>query len=240
MTIRFLPAGDTALVVEFGDRIDRELSEAVLALAEKLQRSALKGVTETVPTFRSLLIQYDPLATSAAELTRAIEALGTNDATARRTSRLWHIPACYDASYAPDIEDVAKRSGLSTDEVIARHSGATYHVYMIGFVPGYAYMGDLPKDLQLPRRENPRVRVPAGSIAIATTMTGIYPVESPGGWHLIGASAVRLFDATRPQPSLFAPGDAVRFEPVTLSDHERIARDIASGRYEARGEELRA
>jgi inhibitor of KinA len=219
--IRFLPAGDTALVVEFGDRIDRALSERVLGLGARIRDVAVEGVTETVATFRSLLVEYDPLVTSAERLRGTIADLLDHSTAGAVPRRLFHVPACYDASCAPDLEDVAERTGLSRDQVIEAHAGRPYHVYSIGFLPGYAYMGDVAAELNLPRRTDPRVRVPPGSIAIAAGMTGIYPVESPGGWHLIGATAIRLFDPRWPSPSLFAPGDAVRFYPVSREDYER-------------------
>lgn len=215
MTIRFLSSGDTALVVEFGTVIDREISDAVLQLRAGLVEAAPRGVVETVPTFRSLLVHYDPVQTCAAELTRTIRSLLHRRRKGRRRARLWRIPACYEASHAPDLAEVAERTGLSPAKVVALHSGTRYHVYMIGFVPGYPYMGDLPPQLTLPRRADPRVRVPAGSVAIATSMTAIYPIESPGGWHLIGATPVRLFSADWQPPALLAPGDEVVFEAIS-------------------------
>jgi KipI family sensor histidine kinase inhibitor len=219
--IRFLPAGDTALVVEFGNRIDRSLSERVLRLGERIRESRLAGVTETVATFRSLLVHYDPLATSAAALREGIANLLDDRAADARPRRRFLVPACYEPECAPDLDEVASRSGLSREQVIAAHSGQDYHVYSIGFLPGYAYMGDVVPQLALPRRTDPRVRVPPGSIAIAAGMTGIYPIESPGGWHLIGATAVKLFDPGWEEPSLFRPGDAVRFVPVSRDAYER-------------------
>ena len=178
---RFLPSGDTALVVEFGDRIDRGLSAAVIGLAERIRVAGLGGVTETVPSFRSLLVHYDPLATSAERLTEQISDLTGGAVTAQASGRLWRIPVCHDGAFAPDLAEVAAQAGLTPEEAIALHSAERYHVYMIGFLPGYPYLGDLPEALQLPRRENPRVKVPAGSLAIAAAMTAVYTTESPGG-----------------------------------------------------------
>jgi len=240
MDVRFLPAGDTALVVELGDRVDRALSERVLGLSRRIRDAALDGVVETVPTFRSLLLHYDPGITSGAELIEAVRALLGADQSRRRQRRRWRIPACYAASCAPDLEEVAQRAGLSADAVVARHSGTPFYVYMIGFVPGYAYMGDLPGELQLPRRADPRVRVPPGSIAIAQALTTIYPLESPGGWHLIGATPIRLFDPAWEQPSLLAPGDEVRFDPVPLDKYEAIRVAVAAGACTLRSEEIGA
>jgi inhibitor of KinA len=237
--IQFLPAGDTALVVQFGEEIERDLSARVLALSDRIRRADLAGVVETVPTFRSLAIHYDPLATSADRLQAALsEWLAETDGE-RRAARLWRVPACYDERCAPDLMAVAEASGLAPDEVVARHAGTRYHVYMVGFVPGLPYMGDLPPELVLPRRTDPRVRVPPGSIAIATTMTTIYPLETPGGWHLIGATPIRLFDPAWERPALLSPGDAVRFEPMPFAEYEALRGAVAAGTYQVPCEELR-
>ena len=231
--MRFLPAGDTAVIVEFGERIDRLLSDRVLRLSTLVRAANLPGVVETVPTFRTLMVYYDPLATDGASLSAALENLLDSGRGAAQPATLWRIPACYAASHAPDLAVVAQRTGLSTAEVVRLHSASTrYHVYMVGFVPGFPYMGDLPAPLVLPRRADPRVRVPAGSVAIATNMTAIYPQESPGGWHLIGTTPVRLFDLRRPRPALLSPGDAVRFEPVTVREFDAIRAAVAADAYQ--------
>jgi inhibitor of KinA len=228
---RFLPAGDTALSVEFGDRIDRELNDRVLHLRDRLREADITGVIETVPTFRSLMVHYDPNCIGGAQLTETISKLLGEGGTKRTGRRLWRIPTCYAPDCAPDLAEVAEQTQLSTDDVVRCHSDVEYHVYMIGFVPGYPYMGDLPKEIDLPRRREPRTKVPPGSVAIAAGMTGIYPIESPGGWHLIGATPIRLFNARWERPSLFAPGDAVRFEPIGLDEYNAIRRAVAAETY---------
>ena len=232
MNVRFLPAGDTALVVEFGDRIDRLLSNRVLRLSALVRAAQLPGVIETVPTFRSLMVHYDPFATDSGSLTNAIENLLDNERSEATPITLWHVPACYAASHAPDLADVAQRTGLGTEEIVGLHSKTQFHIYMIGFVPGFPYMGELPAPLVLPRRADPRVRVPAGSIAIATNMTAIYPLESPGGWHLIGSTPIRLFDLRRSRPALLSAGDAVRFEPVSVREFDAIRAAVAADAYQ--------
>ncbi len=229
--MRFLAAGDTAVVVEFGERIDRVVSDRVLRLSALVRAANLPGVVETVPTVRSLMVHYDPLATTGANLNAALENLLDSSRCEAQPVKLWRIPACYAASHAPDLAEVAQRTGLSAAEVVRLHSGTRFHIYMIGFVPGFPYMGDLPEPLVLPRRADPRIRVPAGSIAIATNMTGIYPLESPGGWHLIGATPIRLFDLRRPRPALFSAGDAVRFEPIAVSEFDAIRAAVAADAY---------
>jgi KipI family sensor histidine kinase inhibitor len=236
--VRFLAAGDTAVVVEFGDRIDRDLSDQVLRLAQQLRGAAPTGVTDIVPTFRSLLVQYDPLVTNGRDVIAAIGAQhGTCDTAARRRRR-WLIPACYAPEQAPDLAEVAERTGMRAADVVVRHAETEFHVYMIGFAPGHPYLGDLPRELALPRRPDPRLRVPAGSIAIALTLSVIHPVENPSGWHLIGATPVRLFDPMWAQPSLLAPGDAVRFVPIGLDEFATIRAAVAARAYSPACEEL--
>jgi inhibitor of KinA len=226
---RVLPAGDTALVVEFGERIDRRLSTWVLALAQRLNAARLNGIIETVPTFRSLMVHYDPLELSSAALTARIVELMRGLETAGVAGRHWRLPACYDPQVAPDLDETAARTGLSPAQLIERHSAVTYHVYMLGFLPGCAYLGDIPAELALPRRQTPRMRVPAGSVGIATTISIIYPFETPSGWHIIGRSPAPLWQG-RPTPgALLAPGDKVTFAPVSLAEYEDLHARAAKG-----------
>lgn len=231
MKVRFLSAGDTAIVVDFGDRIDRELNDHVLELSEQVRAAKLSGVVETMPTFRSLMVYYDPMVTGYATLVREIENLLGSPAKKSEGARLWRIPACYASSHAPDLAEVAQRTGLDEQEVIDLHSGTHFHIYMLGFVPGFGYMGDLPQALVLPRRADPRPRVPPGSVAIATNLTTIYPLEGPGGWHLIGTTPIRLFDLRWDRPALFASGDSVKFDPVSVAEFEAIRAAVAADNY---------
>ena len=232
MKVRFLSAGDRALVVEFGDRVDRRLSERVLRLDAIIRSNPPPGIVETVPTFRSLAVYYDPLLTSRGELQRAIAPLLDLRDNPRTGAKLWQVPVCYEGEFAPDLAEVARLTGLTPNDVVALHSGTQFHVYMLGFLPGFPYMGDLPPQLALPRRADPRLRVPAGSISIATSLTAIYPYESPGGWHLIGATPIRMFDPERSEPALFAPGDAVRFEPIDAAEFAAIRKAVDTRSYE--------
>jgi inhibitor of KinA len=231
MSVRFLSAGDRALVVEFGDRVDRMLSERALRLDAIIRANAPEGLVETVPSFRSLMVYYDPLATSRAKLEGAIRGLLNCEHPHQTERTLWRVPVCYEGECAPDLAEVARLTRLTTADVVALHSGTRFHVYMLGFLPGFPYMGDLPTELALPRRADPRLRVPAGSISIATTLTAIYPYESPGGWHLIGATPIRLFDPERARPALLAPGDAVIFDTIGAADFASIARAVEKGCY---------
>ncbi|WP_291859432.1 5-oxoprolinase subunit PxpB [Bradyrhizobium sp.] len=237
---RILKAADSALVIEFGAAIDRGISDRVLALAETLTNAGLPGATEIVATFRSLCVNYDSLVTTGADLERAIAELLKGSRTSSQIRRLWDIPVCYDPPHAPDIEEVANSVGLTAAEVATLHAGTQYHVYMIGFVPGYPYMGDLPAKLRLPRRLDPRTRVPPGSLAIATSMTAVYPYESPGGWHLIGTSPVSFFDPDSAKGALLGPGDAVKFRAVTEGEFSRIRLAVERNDYVPESTEIAA
>jgi KipI family sensor histidine kinase inhibitor len=238
MTVRFLSAGDRAVVVEFGDRVDRKLNNDVLRLDTSLRSRALPGVVETVPTFRSLMVHYDPLVTSRAELERAIAGRLDRHTDPRGAATLWRVPVCYEAEFAPDLAEVARLTGMAPNDVAALHGAQSYHVYMLGFLPGFPYLGDLPPQLALPRRADPRVRVPAGSVSIATNLTAIYPYESPGGWHLIGTTPIRLFDLTRPRPALLGPGDIVQIEPIDPAGFASIKKAVDSANYNVASEPI--
>jgi len=237
---RVLNAADSALVIEFGSAIDRTVSDQVLALGEALRGADLPGVIEIVATFRSLCVNYDPLVTTGVELESAVASLIRKAGATSRARRLWDIPVCYDGEFAPDLADVANATGLKPVDVVELHASVNYHVYMIGFVPGYPYMGDLPAKLHLPRRTDPRTRVPPGSVAIATSMTAVYPYESPGGWHLIGTSPVRFFDPESADGALLGPGDAVKFRPVTSAEFSDIRRAVARNAYLPDSKEIAA
>ena len=216
-------------MVEFGDSIDRNINAKVLALAQRLNEVRLEGITEWVPTFRSLLVHYDPHLLPIGSLNAHIAELMMDLPSAERSGRSWHLPVCYDVQLAPDMDEVAARTGLSPAQLVECHSTATYHVYMLGFLPGMAYLGDLPAELVLPRLATPLLSVPAGSLAIATTMTCIIPLETPSGWHLIGRSPV-LFLRRQPHvAALLAAGDTVKFMPISLREYEHLAARAAAG-----------
>ncbi len=228
---RFLPVGDTAFSIEFGDRIDLALNSLVHRAAALLAEDAPPGMVETVPTFRSLLVHYDPRTTCADALQARLAALAFGETRVAAPTRIWSLPVLYGGEAGPDLAGVAVETGLAEGEVIALHAGTLYRVYVQGFLPGFAYLGDLPEQLELPRLKTPRLRVPAGSVAIASRMTGVYSVESPGGWRLLGHTPVRFFDPARNPPTLFAPGDGVRFVPVTAAEHAAVKVAVARGVY---------
>jgi len=224
--IEFHAAGDAALVASLGDTMDRAVSAAVLELARRIMAAGIGGVEEVVPAFAALTVYFDPLQLDARRLEVEIEALAVSTATAAPAGgvgRRHEIAVCYEDASAPDLAAVAQFTGLTPDEVVARHSAATYHVYTLGFLPGFPYLGDLDPRLRLPRCATPRVAVPAGSVAIAGAMTAVYPLESPGGWHIIGRTAARLFSPAQSPPARLAPGDTVRFFAVSRSELDRLA-----------------
>ena len=223
MSVSFLPCGDTAFTVEFGDRVDRMLSRRVLSLHARLREHPLPGLLETVPTFRSLLVHYDPLQTNQKILCELILPIATNDMTSEPIPELSRLPACYDKEVAFDLEDVASELEIDPEHVIRLHSDTLHYVYMIGFAPGHPYLGDLPQSLTLPRRKDPRVKVPAGTIAIAVGMTVVYPFNNPCGWHVIAQTPLRLFDQRRSRPNLLAAGDTVDSTGFSLAEFRRLS-----------------
>lgn len=234
MGVKYLSCGDTAFSVEFGTAIEPDINARVMGLhaAIKAERAAgrLAGVVEAVPSFRALLIHYDPLTTSRAALEPAVAELVAQDRRATAIGRHWLIPCCYDdPELAPDLPDVAERTKLTAEQVIGLHSGAEFTVYVVGFMPGFPFMGGLPKELELPRRKQPRLAVPQSSVAIALVMTGIYPWESPGGWHLIGRTPLRMFDPRRAEPSLLGPADRVRFRRIDRVEFDALAAAQQAG-----------
>jgi len=232
---RFLAAGDSALVVEYGLTIDAALIDAVQQLDRRLAAAAVPGIIETVPRFRSLMVHYDPLATSRAKLIAAIQALDIDaPIAAGAPGRRWILPVCYDANFAPDLADVATATGLTADEVTATHAATPFTVAVVGFLPGCPFMAELPATFNLSRRTTPRTRVPAGSVAVAQKLSVIYPTESPGGWHLIGNCPIPLFDARWERPALLAPADAVTFRPIDAAEHARILVAAREGAYDPR------
>lgn len=233
---RYLNGGDTALTIEFGDTVDCRLSARVLTLFVRLSAAPPPGAVEFVPTLRSLTAYYDPNLTSAEQLAHAIDPLLHDlEETAVQGLR-WVLPVCYEPSLAPDIAEVATSKGLSQAEVVRLHAGSVYRVYMLGFLPGQAYIGDLAPELRLPRRATPRTAVSPGSVAIATGMTTIYSLESPGGWHLIGRTPAPLFDPARSPAVLLSPGDEVRFEAVTLTEFDDLEAASRDGRWQPQPE----
>jgi KipI family sensor histidine kinase inhibitor len=234
MSMRILSLGDRAFTVEYAPGFDATARAAVVHLdaAIKSARAAgeLQGVVDIAPTFRSLTVHYDPLLTTRAELEAAIRALSGSAQTGDVSQGTrWKLPVLYGGDGGPDLEALATAAGLQTSEAIDLHAAIPVSVHMLGFLPGFAFMGDIAEPLRQPRLKSPRLRVPPGSVAVADRLTAVYPWESPGGWHLIGICPVPFFDTGWAQPSLLAPADVVCFEPVTPNRHAEIVAALESG-----------
>jgi KipI family sensor histidine kinase inhibitor len=225
---KILACGDAALTVEFGSTIDPRLNARVLALDARVAAGVL-GVVETVPTYRSLLVHYDPLATSFEDLSEALLALCTDLPDTPAEARLWRIPVVYGGEFGIDLEDVAARHGLSPAELIAKHAAPTYRVYMIGFLPGFSYLGGLDPTIATSRRVSPRTHTPAGTISIGGVQALVASLAAPSGWHLLGRTPVRTFMPGRDPTFLLGPGDRVRFEPIAPSRWDALDRAAAAG-----------
>jgi antagonist of KipI len=227
--VRFLSHGEGGLVVELGDTIDPALNARVHRLARAVREALGPTIEEVVPSYRSLLVAFDPLRVSRAELESSLRALSPAAREVGETSpsRVIEIPVCYGGQHGPDLAAVAAHAGLPEAEVIRLHAAPDYLVYMLGFTPGFPYLGGLDPRLATPRLASPRSEVPGGAVAIGGVQTGIYPVPSPGGWRLVGGTPLRLFDPRLASPFLVAPGDRIRFVPVDAAAFDRIAAQVA-------------
>lgn len=221
---RILPAGDAALTVEFGDTIAPRINDRVLAFVRRVARARLRGLVEVVPTYRSATVYVDPLRCDWARLTTTVERLARRPVSgARRPGKLVRIPVVYGGEFGPDLAELARQAGLSPQAVIRLHSATEYRVYMLGFSPGFPYLGAVPNRIARPRLAEPRKSVPAGSVGIAGWQTGIYPQASPGGWLLIGRTPLALYAPRAPSPFALTPGDRVRFVPIPREEYERLS-----------------
>ncbi|AHL22642.1 5-oxoprolinase subunit PxpB [Thermococcus nautili] len=210
--MNFKPLGDSALLVSFGEVIDEETNDRVHALAGAIEKANFEWLVEVVPAYSSLEVIYDPKLIDFEGVKRAIQ--GLEFSAEKFEGRLVEIPVLYGGEHGPDLEFVAEYNGLTPEEVIEIHSKPVYRVYFLGFLPGFAYLGGMDERIATPRLEKPRLKVPAGSVGIAGKQTGIYPLESPGGWRLIGRTPLRLFNPSKEPPTLLQPGDRVKFVPI--------------------------
>ncbi|MBI3524445.1 MAG: 5-oxoprolinase subunit PxpB [Betaproteobacteria bacterium] len=237
VTPRLLPLGDAAWSVEFGDSIDPSLHARVMGFAQSLKNlqaeNALPGVSEWVPSFRSLTVYFDPLQTDAEQLAATLLRVAGDSTEVVAHGRRWRIPVCFGGAGGPDLDDLARASGLDTDAMIARMTSTVFHVYMLGFMPGFPYMGGLPPEFSLPRLATPRKSVAARSLAVTGNLCAIYPWESPGGWRLLGRTPVNLFDAADSRrPALFAPGDTAMWQAIDAETFHSMEAEAARGQLD--------
>lgn len=228
--VKYLPAGDRALVAEFGRVIDETVNARVHQLSRALEEHPIRGVTETIPTFRSLMICYDPSVISYRALTHKLDRLelaaGGPGAGKRR---ILEVPCLYDGE---DLADMEQLTGLSREEIISLHSGTVYKIFMLGFLPGFVYLGGLDPRLCAPRLTVPRTKIPAGSVGIGGNQTGVYPIASPGGWRLLGRTPLRFYDPLRPKPILCSAGEYIHFVPISEEKFHALDVQIKNGTCE--------
>jgi KipI family sensor histidine kinase inhibitor len=225
------PASERSLCVEFGQTISPDMNDLVQNLAGSLRDKPVFGVLDIVPAYASLLVCFDPMRISSSRLTGALRrrAKKTKNATLGVSATIY-IPVCYQGDFAPDMKTVCAHTGFSEAEIIERHTKPVYRIYMLGFMPGFPYLGGLDPALETPRLKTPRTKIPAGAVGIGGAQTGIYPSESPGSWQLIGQTPVKLYDPSRTNnPVLYGAGDTIVFYSVSVSEYERIAREVALG-----------
>ena len=224
MDVRIVSAGDAALLLELPARIDPEVNDRAVALAAAIGRQCAGMVRDVVVGYCTVTVYFDPLQVDPDQMERRVKELADRSPAPERSSgALVEVPVCYGGSEGPDLPAVAAAVGVTEGEVAAIHCGLTYRVYVVGFVPGFPYMASVDPRLALPRRATPRTRVPAGSVAIAAGQTGIYPSETPGGWHLIGRTPLKPYDAARREPFAFKPGDRVRFHQIDRETFQRAS-----------------
>ena len=229
---KILTAGDSALLIEFEQKIAPEINAQITAFVHLLKEQHIEGVTDLIPAFASLLINYDPRVIGYKDLKARIEELLKIEVSEEASeARVFEIPVCYGGEYGPDIANIAENAGLSEQEVIDIHCSKDYLIYMLGFTPGFPYLGGMDESIATPRLETPRVKIEAGSVGIAGSQTGIYSLDSPGGWRLIGKTPVKLFDIKREKPTLLESGQYLKFVPIGKDEYIKIKELCEKGVY---------
>ena len=230
----YMPYGDSAMLINFEQKIDAAINQKVMSLHHALQVSGIDGITFLIPAYCSITIGFDKQTTSFEMLKNTIGSFASEEVNhlSSTSSRLVHIPVCYESPFKLDMLDVMEHTQLSRKTIISLHTSITLRVYMLGFVAGFAYMGKLPKVLQCPRKAEPRLKVPKGAVGLAGLQTGIYPVEAPGGWQVIGQTPLKMFDHDQPSPSLLQPGDQVQFKAIDKHEYQEIEKLISVGEFE--------
>ncbi len=232
MELKYIPSGDSAFIIKAGDEISEEVNQTVRKLLKRLEEENFSGITDFIPSYNELMVCYDPALLDYKQLLEVSKKCASDlGAMTLPDADIVHVPVLYGGEAGPDLHYVAAYNGLAEEDVISIHSSANCLVYMLGFTPGFCYLGGMDKRIATPRQETPRLKIPAGSVGIAGEQTGIYPLESPGGWQLIGRTPLRLFSPDMHPEFLFNAGDYIRFYPVNMDDYKRIAAEVASGTY---------
>jgi len=232
---KYLVAGDSALVMEFGNSISEDINRKIRSMGYAIENGKIDGITEIVPTYRSLMVHYNPMTIEYDILVQELKVLENElENIELPAPRVYEIPTLYGGKYGPDIENVAKHNGLTVEQVIGIHTSKDYLIYMLGFTPGFPYLGGMDERIATPRLANPRTKIHAGTVGIAAAQTGIYPIESPGGWQLIGRTPLKLYHPFREKPILLKAGNFVRFIAIDRKEYQRIQAEVDNGTYQYR------
>ncbi|WP_339229779.1 5-oxoprolinase subunit PxpB [Aeribacillus sp. FSL K6-2833] len=232
MEFSIQPLGDTGIIIQFGTEISEAIYQQIRQYVYRLEQIRIEGIVEWVPAYTTLAVFYRPNIISYDELSQKLLKIGEKiESMPVPDPIVIEIPTLYGKEAGPDIQFVAETNGLSEEEVVKIHSSSDYLIYMIGFVPGFPYLGGMDKRIAAPRKKTPRSRIPAGSIGIAGEQTGIYPLETPGGWQIIGRTPVKLYDPQKQDPTLLKAGDYIRFVPITEREYEKIEQQVLKGSY---------
>lgn len=230
--MKIYPVGDIALSVDFGNVIEEKTNDKVMELEKAMQKAQIPGILEMVPSYRALMVQYDPMLISYQQLTERIIELNQtlqagSSVQSKKLIRL--IPCCYGGEYGEDLKGMETITGFSQEEIIRIHAGMDYKIYMLGFLPGFVYLGGMDERIAAPRLDTPRTAIPAGSVGIGGKQTGVYPIASPGGWRLIGTTPVKFYDPIAEEPILCKAGEYIRFVPVTPEEYVKIQKEYQAG-----------
>ncbi|AYO29539.1 5-oxoprolinase subunit PxpB [Biomaibacter acetigenes] len=231
---RILMCGDKAIVVEYGNEISEGCNKQIISLYRFLVREKVNGIVSLIPTYRSLLIKFEPTQISFQQLEDILSRFNPKEIEKDFNPLVIEIPVAYGEEFGPDLQYVAEFHSLTNEEVIQIHTEPLYRIYMLGFIIGFAYLGNMSEKIATPRLDKPRTIIPAGSVGIAGAQTGIYPLDSPGGWRLIGKTPVRLYDPQRERPILFQAGDYVRFKPISREEFFEIEEEVKKGSFQVR------
>lgn len=230
---QIIPAGDNAIKVRFEERIERFINAKVHELGKSIMDACLDGIYEVVPAFRTLTIFYDPLSFSYQDIFEKIEGwINEQEQTSVEVKKIIEIPVCYDESFGPDLSQLSSHAHLTIQEIIKLHTKRPYYIYMLGFLPGFPYLGGLDERLSIPRLSNPRVHVDSGSVGIAGSQTGLYTMDSPGGWRILGRTPLKLFDPNRSNPIPYKAGEWIQFKSISKETYECIRKKVENGTYE--------